>query len=76
MTDKRLVLFSIVSSVMSGIFGVINRFFEAVNTLDIRIVFYSGLLVIFVLMILFYFLIRDLISKIKSRKRARKRSGT
>ena len=73
MVDKRLVIFSLISSFMSGIFGVVNRFFEAVTLMDIRIVFYSGLLLIFVLLILGFFLVKDLISRIKAKRRSKKR---
>ncbi|MGD9276648.1 MAG: hypothetical protein PVJ67_05730 [Candidatus Pacearchaeota archaeon] len=67
-TDRKLVVFSVITSILSATLGFIDRFVETLEEIDIRIIFFSGIFILLVIVILLFFLIREVIIKITLRR--------
>ncbi|MFH1787212.1 MAG: hypothetical protein ABH811_00245 [archaeon] len=62
--DRKLVVFSILTSLFSGLFGFVNRFVESLEEIDAEIVFITGILLLVIVIILLFFLVKNLIGNI------------
>lgn len=67
-TDRKLVVFSVITSILSAALGFIDRFVETLEEIDIRIIFFSGISILLVIVILLFFLIREVIIKLVIRR--------
>lgn len=62
--DKYLVIFSIATSLLSAGLGFVERFIKSIHEVDLQVIFFSGLFVLIVVMILLFFLLKDLLLRI------------
>lgn len=67
-TDRKLVIFSVITSILSAGLGFINRFIETLEEIDVLVIFFSGIFIFLVIIILLFFLIKEVIVKISLRE--------
>lgn len=74
--ERYLVVFSIVTSLFSAGLGFIEKFIQSIHAVDLTIIFFSGIFILLVVLILLFFLAKEIISKFPSRKvRVKKRKS-
>ena len=74
--DRKLIVFSIITSAISALLGFVQKFIDSLDKIDYRVIFIAGILIFLVVIILLFFLARELIGKVRERnlaKRMRKR---
>lgn len=68
-SEKRLVIFSIITSVLSAGLGFVQRFIKSLGEVDKLVIFFSGIFVLIVVAILLYLLSRELIRRLSKKKK-------
>lgn len=61
MKQKPLVLFSIITSLLSMAIGLVQRFIVSLDDVDIMVIFFSGMFILIVVLFLLYFLGREIV---------------
>lgn len=79
--DRYLVIFSILTSLLSAGLGFVEKFIQSIHEVDLLVIFFSGIFILLVILILLFFLVKEVITripvkwlKIKPKKTLRRKS--
>ena len=71
--DKKLVIFSIITSLLSLFWGFIQRFLDSLEVVNNFVIFLTGIFLFIVILMLLFFLIKEYLREKKAQLKEKKK---